>query len=65
MQALEDFYKLGMAHTFGLPTIIHAKTAERVPVNLRHLNIIKDRCRRLNSVRDVLSKDEYHPVYVA
>lgn len=59
------FYELGMAHSMGLPTIIYAKDYRRMPANLRHLNIITDKKRLLDSVQDVLSKDEYSQVYVA
>lgn len=59
------FYELGMAHSMGLPTIIYAQNYSRMPADLRHLNIITDRKRLTDSVQEVLSKDEYNPLYVA
>lgn len=59
------FYELGAAHSMGLPTIIYAKDFKRMPADLRHLNIITDEGRLVDAVKEVLSKDEYHPVYVA
>ncbi len=59
------FYELGAAHAMGLPTIIYAKDYRRMPADLRHLNIITDENRLTDSLKEVLSKDEYHPVYVA
>jgi nucleoside 2-deoxyribosyltransferase len=59
------FYELGVAHAMGLPTIIYAKDYKRMPADLRHLNIIIDKNRLTDSVKEVLSKDEYHPVFVA
>jgi hypothetical protein len=59
------FYELGVAHAIGLPTIIYAEHYKRMPADLRHLNIISDNKRLIESVKEVLGKDEYHPVYVA
>jgi nucleoside 2-deoxyribosyltransferase len=59
------FYELGMAHALGLPTIIYAASHMRVPADLRHLNIITSKDKLVDAVREVLSKDQYHQIFVA
>ncbi len=59
------FYELGVAHAMGIPTIIYAKNYLRMPADLRHLNIIDDDAKLVESVKELMCKEEYHPLYVA
>jgi hypothetical protein len=59
------FYELGIAHALSLPTLIHAKNYDRLPADLRHLNIITTEEKLIQSIRQVLESDTYDPVYVA